>query len=111
MAPAQLQQLRVRGAAVAIGPAATHVSGQRQRSPDRSHLSAGVDATGAQYLQAYCGRVQSTVSRVGNVDDSIRNAAQDYQTEVGNKQGNRINQLTIVSILFLRSLSLPGISG
>ena len=31
----------------------------------------------------------------------LRNAAQDYQTEVGNMQGNRINQLTVVSILFL----------
>ena len=59
----------------------------------------------------YCGRVQSTVSRVGNVDDSIRNAAQDYQTEVGNKQGNRINQLTIVSILFLPVTFLTGYFG
>ncbi len=112
VAPAQLQQLRVlRGQ---LSPLArrlpTYLDNVSEALTDPTSLP-GVDATGAQYLQAYCGRVQSTVSRVGNVDDSIRNAAQDYQTEVGNKQGNRINQLTIVSILFLPVTFLTGYFG
>lgn len=71
----------------------------------------GMDADGAQYLQAYYSHVQQTVARLGDVNDAVRSCAQDYQTEVGNKQGERINQLTVVSIVFLPISFLTGYFG
>ncbi|MFI0432579.1 MAG: CorA family divalent cation transporter [Candidatus Nanopelagicales bacterium] len=71
----------------------------------------GMDAQGAQYLQAYSDHFKDLVGRVGDAEDSLRNAAQDFQTEMGNQQGNRINQLTVVSILFLPVTFLTGYFG
>lgn len=112
VAVTQMQQLRVLRQQLAplITRLPTYLDNVTEALTDPSTLP-GVDATGAQYLQAYSARVQSTVSRVSTVSDAIRNAAQDYQTEIGNKQGQRINQLTIVSILFLPVTFLTGYFG
>lgn len=71
----------------------------------------GMDAAGAQCLQTYAACVSDIVNRVGSLTSDIRSAVQDYQTEVSNKQGNRINQLTIVSIIFLPITFLTGYFG
>ena len=70
-----------------------------------------MDDTGASFLQAYRAHVQDTVGRLGDATDGVRSAAQDYQTEIGNKQGDRINQLTIVSMIFLPVTFLTGYFG
>ena len=112
VSPAQLPRLRAIRDQVA--PLArrlpTYLDNVAEAFVDPTSLP-GMDSNGAQYLQAYQGKVQSTVSRIGDVESSIRDAAQDYQTEVGNKQGQRINQLTIVSILFLPITFLTGYFG
>lgn len=71
----------------------------------------GMDATGAAQLKAYATHVRDTVARLGDLGDALRNCAQDYQTEIGNRQGNRIDQLTIVSIIFLPISFLTGYFG
>ena len=71
----------------------------------------GMDADGLSHLQAYSARLQDTVARIGDLSDGLRNCAQDFQTEVGNRQGNRINQLTIVSMVFLPISFLTGYFG
>jgi Mg2+ and Co2+ transporter CorA len=71
----------------------------------------GVDADGAAQLQSYATHVRDTVARLGDLGDTLRNCAQDYQTEIGNRQGNRIDQLTIVSIVFLPISFLTGYFG
>lgn len=72
---------------------------------------ANIDSAGIEHLQSYATHVQDTVSRIGDLVDAMHNALQDYQTEVGNHQGDRINQLTIVSILFLPVTFLTGYFG
>ena len=71
----------------------------------------GMDTEGAAQLQAYATHVRDTVARLGDLGDALRNCAQDYQTEIGNRQGNRIDQLTIVSIVFLPISFLTGYFG
>ena len=71
----------------------------------------GMDDQGWQELHVYATGVQDVVSQTSGVQDSLRNALQDYQTQVGNKQGDRINQLTIVSIIFLPITFLTGYFG
>lgn len=72
---------------------------------------ANFDSAAIEHLQSYATHVQDTVSRIGDLVDAMRSALQDYQTEVGNHQGDRINQLTIVSILFLPVTFLTGYFG
>lgn len=71
----------------------------------------GMDAAGITHLQTYQARLHDTVARIADITDNLRDCAQDFQTEVGNRQGNRINQLTIVSILFLPVTFLTGYFG
>lgn len=71
----------------------------------------GMDDQGWQELHVYATGVQDVVSQTGSVQDSLRNVMQDYQTQVGNKQGDRINQLTIVSIIFLPITFITGYFG
>lgn len=71
----------------------------------------GMDDQGWQEFQLYATGVQDVVSHINGVSDGLRNALQDYQTQVGNKQGERINQLTIVSIIFLPVTFLTGYFG
>ena len=71
----------------------------------------GMDDEGWQEFHLYATGVQDVVSHISAVSDGLRNALQDYQTQVGNKQGERINQLTIVSIIFLPVTFLTGYFG
>ena len=71
----------------------------------------GVDSAGVAHLQAYSVRLGDAVARIGDLTDQLRDCAQDFQTELGNQQGNRINQLTIVSIVFLPITFLTGYLG
>lgn len=71
----------------------------------------GMDAAGWQEFHVYATGVQDVVAEISTVTDSLRNTLQDYQTQVGNKQGDRINQLTIVSIIFLPVTFLTGYFG
>lgn len=71
----------------------------------------GMDDQGWQEFHLYATGVQDVVSHIDGVSDGLRNALQDYQTQVGNKQGERINQLTIVSMIFLPVTFLTGYFG
>lgn len=108
------QPLQLRALRSSVGPLArrlpVYADNLSEALVDPGSLP-GMDAVGAQYLKAYCDHVTDVVGRVGDAQDALRNAAQDYQTEVGNMQGNRINQLTVVSILFLPVTFLTGYFG
>jgi Mg2+ and Co2+ transporter CorA len=71
----------------------------------------GMDDDGAQHLKAYSVHLRDTIQRLHEVAADLRNAAQDYQTVAGNAQGDRINQLTVVSVLFLPVTFLTGYFG
>jgi magnesium transporter len=71
----------------------------------------GMDEPGAQQLEAYAVQLRDTIQRLHGVAGDLRNAVQDYQTQVGNAQGDRINQLTVVSVLFLPVTFLTGYFG
>ncbi len=71
----------------------------------------GMDEAGAQQLEAYTVQLRDTIQRLHGVAGDLRNAVQDYQTQVGNAQGDRINQLTVVSVLFLPVTFLTGYFG
>ena len=72
---------------------------------------AGLDPAGMSQLQQYLASVQSTNGLIDNLADSIRNAAQDIQAQVSTWQGNRINVLTIVTMIFLPISFLTGYFG
>jgi Mg2+ and Co2+ transporter CorA len=110
--PLQLNQLRaMRGMIIPMSrrfePYADAVS---QTLVDPAVLP-GMDTAGVAHLQAYSVRLGDVVARIGDLTDQLRNCAQDFQTEIGNQQGNRINQLTIVSIVFLPITFLTGYFG
>jgi len=71
----------------------------------------GVDAAGAQALQTYSVCVNDVVQRINSAGSDIRSAIQDYQGQVSAAQGNRINQLTLVSIIFLPITFITGYFG
>ncbi|MEI6623229.1 MAG: CorA family divalent cation transporter [Actinomycetes bacterium] len=110
--PSQLHQLRTIGGE--ITPLArrlpVYLDDLSEALVDPSTLP-GMDTAGAQFLQVYQSHVRDTVSRVGDASDAMRSAAQDYQTELANRQGNRINQLTVVSMIFLPVTFLTGYFG
>ncbi|MDQ1250177.1 MAG: magnesium transporter [Actinomycetota bacterium] len=110
--PRQLTELRdLRGLVIPMSrrfePYADEVS---QALVDPTGLP-GMDSAGVAHLQAYSVRLGDVVTRIGDLTDQLRDCAQDFQTEVGNQQGNRINQLTIVSIVFLPITFLTGYFG
>ena len=82
----------------------------RESLVDPSSLP-GVDAHGVQALQTYAACVNDVVQRVESADADVRSAIQDYQGQVSTAQGNRINQLTLVSIIFLPISFLTGYFG
>ena len=110
--PEQLAQLRALRTRVA--PLSRRFPGYRdavrEALVDPTSLP-GMDAPGASHLQTYGAHVGDVVGRIDDLMDAVRSAAQDYQSEVGNQQGNRINQLTIVSVLFLPISFLTGYFG
>lgn len=71
----------------------------------------GMDAQGAQALQTYAACVNDVVQRITSTASDIRNAIEDYQGQVSSVQGNRINQLTLVSIIFLPISFMTGYFG
>lgn len=71
----------------------------------------GIDADGAHYLQAYADHVGGTVNSIGDVLDNLHSTVQDYQAELSNRQGNRINQLTVVATIFLPITFMTGYFG
>lgn len=72
---------------------------------------AGLNAGGMAQLQQFLASAQSTNGLIDNLAAAIRNAAQDIQAQVSTWQGNRINVLTIVTMLFLPISFLTGYFG
>jgi len=66
---------------------------------------------GITQLQAFASQVDGTAQFIQSITDSMRNAVQDLQAQVSGWQGNRINQLTIVTIIFLPITFLTGYFG
>jgi Mg2+ and Co2+ transporter CorA len=62
-------------------------------------------------MQNYGTHVRDTYHHIRELADGARGALQDYQTGVSDKQGDRINQLTIVSVVFLPVSFLTGYFG
>jgi Mg2+ and Co2+ transporter CorA len=66
---------------------------------------------GIAQLQTFANQVDGTAQFIQTITDSMRNALQDLQAQVAGWQGNRINQLTIVTIIFLPITFLTGYFG
>ena len=72
---------------------------------------AGLSQAGMNQLQQFQTAAQSTGGLIDNLVSAIRNAAQDIQAQVSNWQSNRINVLTIVTMIFLPITFLTGYFG
>lgn len=72
---------------------------------------AGLDAAGMAQLQQFETAAQSTGSLIDTLVGAVRNAAQDIQGQVSNWQSDRINVLTIVTMIFLPISFLTGYFG
>jgi magnesium transporter len=72
---------------------------------------AGLTPAGMAQMQQFLASAQATNGLIDNLADAIRNAAQDIQAQVGTWQGNRINVLTIVTMIFLPISFLTGYFG
>lgn len=66
---------------------------------------------GIAQLQTFANQVDGTAQFIQTITESMRNAVQDLQAQVAGWQGNRINQLTIVTIIFLPITFLTGYFG
>lgn len=71
----------------------------------------GMDAAGVQALSTYSACVNDVVQRISAAGGDVRSAIQDYQGQVSAVQGNRINQLTLVSTIFLPITFMTGYFG
>jgi hypothetical protein len=71
----------------------------------------GMSPGGVAQLQAFATQVKSTAHIIAYITDALRNAVQDLQAQVSGWQGNRINQLTIVTIIFLPITFMTGYFG
>lgn len=72
---------------------------------------AGMDAQGLAALSHYADDTRSTRNIINSVSSGIRDAAQDLQAQVSTWQGNRINSLTVVTVVFLPASFLTGYFG
>lgn len=100
--PGQLTQLQryrssIDSLGTALPPYAENVS---ESLVDPASLP-GIDADGVQALQTYEACVNDVVQRITAAAGDVHSAIEDYQGQVSATQGNRINQLTLVSIIFL----------
>jgi Mg2+ and Co2+ transporter CorA len=66
---------------------------------------------GIAQIQTFANQVDGTAQFIQSITESMRNAVQDLQAQVAGWQGNRINQLTIVTIIFLPITFLTGYFG
>ena len=71
----------------------------------------GMTPGGIAQLQTFASQVGGTAQFIQTITESMRNALQDLQAQVSGWQGNRINQLTIVTIIFLPITFLTGYFG
>ncbi|MBK9741301.1 MAG: hypothetical protein IPO93_17855 [Actinobacteria bacterium] len=71
----------------------------------------GMDDAGMSQLQQLLSAVQGTSGLIDTLASGIRNAAQDIQGQVGSWQSDRINVLTIVTMVFLPISFLTGYFG
>jgi len=70
-----------------------------------------IDQAGVKELQSFSSFTSSTEGMIENLTDAIKGSVQDLQGQVANWQGARINQLTIVTIIFLPITFLTGYFG
>lgn len=71
----------------------------------------GLSPAGAAALREYVQTTIDTEEIISSLEDDIRAAAQDLQAQVVNWQGNRINALTVVTMVFLPISFLTGYFG
>jgi Mg2+ and Co2+ transporter CorA len=71
----------------------------------------GMDTEGAAHLAIYSRHVNDTLHMVDALDGRVRDALVDYQTGISGQQSARINQLTVVSLVFLPISFLTGYFG
>ncbi|MFM8350047.1 MAG: CorA family divalent cation transporter, partial [Actinomycetales bacterium] len=72
---------------------------------------AGLNADGMAQMQQFLASAQATNGLIDSLASAVRNAAQDIQAQVSTWQGNRINVLTIVTMIFLPITFLTGYFG
>ncbi|MBU6151528.1 MAG: hypothetical protein KGR25_08770, partial [Chloroflexi bacterium] len=70
-----------------------------------------IDQAGVKELQSFATLALSTEDMIDNLVDAIKAAVQDLQGQVVSWQGVRINQLTVVTIIFLPITFLTGYFG
>ena len=70
-----------------------------------------MDAAGAAHLAIYSRHVNDTLRMVDAIDGRVRDALVDYQAGIIGQQATRIDQLTIVSLVFLPISFLTGYFG
>jgi magnesium transporter len=110
--PALLQQVRVLRAQV--GELLTRLAGYYGATSEIAVDSTGLpgmDEKGAAHLAIYSRHVNDTLRMVDALDGRVRDALVDYQTGISGQQSARINQLTIVSLIFLPISFLTGYFG
>ncbi len=110
--PAQMTQLRqLRKPVDSLGTTIPPYSENVRESLVAPGALPGMDAAGLQALKTYSACVADVVQRIATAASDIRSAIQDYQGQVSTAQGNRINQLTLVSTIFLPITFLTGYFG
>lgn len=70
-----------------------------------------IDQAGVRELQSFATIASSTEGMIQTLVSSIKTTVQDLQGQVANWQGQRINQLTVVTIIFLPITFLTGYFG
>ncbi len=105
----QLQKLRapVEALGIAIPP---YLENLNESLVDPQSLP-GMNPAGVQALQTYSACANDVAQRITSLAGDVRSAIQDYQGQVASAQGNRINQLTLVSTIFLPITFMTGYFG